>query len=168
MLSRQLIALDSDYPALPLVPRFSLFFFVIVVALLLVAISPMHNKKWNCLILEGINIFQLLCFWKPWNQTSCSFRIIILVFIYLAVSGLGWGMQDLHCIMRDVSLQCTDSLVMSHRLQSTWASLLVAHELSCSTTRRIVVLQPVIKPTSPALQGRFLTTGPPGKSKNSF
>ena len=66
MPSGQLIALDSDYLALPLVPRFSLFFVVvIVVALLLVDISPMHNKKWNCLILEGINIFQLLCFWKP-------------------------------------------------------------------------------------------------------
>ena len=33
-----------------------------------------------------------------------------------------------------------------------------------STVGRILVPQPGIKPVSPALQGRFLTSGPPGKS----
>ena len=36
--------------------------------------------------------------------------------------------------------------------------------LSCSRTCGILVPQLGFKPTSPALQGRFLTTGPPGKS----
>ena len=36
--------------------------------------------------------------------------------------------------------------------------------LSCSTTLGILVSQPGIEPTSSALQGRLLTTGPPGKS----
>ena len=36
--------------------------------------------------------------------------------------------------------------------------------LSCSMTCGILVPQLGFKPTSPALQGRFLTTGPPGKS----
>ena len=36
--------------------------------------------------------------------------------------------------------------------------------LSCPTACGILVLQPGIEPMSPALEGRFLTTGPPGKS----
>ena len=44
------------------------------------------------------------------------------------------------------------------------ASLVVAHRFSCPTTCRILVPLPGIKPVSPALEGRFLTTGPPGKS----
>ena len=42
-------------------------------------------------------------------------------------------------------------------------SVVVAHELSRSVARGILVPQPGMKPVSPALQGRFLTTGPPGK-----
>ena len=42
--------------------------------------------------------------------------------------------------------------------------LVVAHGLSCSAARGILVSRPGIEPASPALQGRFLTTGPPGKS----
>ena len=40
----------------------------------------------------------------------------------------------------------------------------MAHRLSCTTACGILVLQPRIKPTSPALGGGFLTTEPPGKS----
>ena len=42
--------------------------------------------------------------------------------------------------------------------------LVVAHGLSCSTACGILVSRPGIEPASPALQGRFLTTGKPGKS----
>ena len=41
---------------------------------------------------------------------------------------------------------------------------LVVHRLSCLEAYVILVPQPVIKSTSPALEGRFLTTGPSGKS----
>ena len=43
-------------------------------------------------------------------------------------------------------------------------SLAGAHGLSCPVARRILVPQPGIQPTSPAMEGRFLATGPPGKS----
>ena len=33
---------------------------------------------------------------------------------------------------------------------------------SCSLTHGILISQPGIEPTSPTLEGRFLTTGPPG------
>ena len=40
----------------------------------------------------------------------------------------------------------------------------VAHELSCPAACGILVPLPGIEPVSPAFQGWFLTTGPPGKS----
>jgi len=40
----------------------------------------------------------------------------------------------------------------------------VAHGLSCPAACGILVPLPGIEPASPAFQGRFLTTGPPGKS----
>ena len=44
-------------------------------------------------------------------------------------------------------------------LQST-GSIVVAHGLSCSKARGIFLPGPGIKPVSPVLAGRFLTTGP--------
>ena len=41
-------------------------------------------------------------------------------------------------------------------------SVVAAHGLSCSEARRILVSWPGIEPASPALQGRFVATGPPG------
>ena len=58
--------------------------------------------------------------------------------------GLAFSLQDL-------SLWCLDSLV-------------VAHGLSGSIARGLLVLQPGIEPASLALQRGFLATGPPGKS----
>ena len=40
--------------------------------------------------------------------------------------------------------------------------------LSSSVARGILVPQPRIKPASPALQGGFLNTGPPGKAPRIF
>ena len=44
------------------------------------------------------------------------------------------------------------------------SSLVVAHGLSCLAPCGILVPRPGMEPESPALEGRFLTTGPPGKS----
>ena len=63
--------------------------------------------------------------------------------INLAVSGLSWGTQDLP-LQLEVFLG-------------------VAHGLNCSAACGILVPPPGIEPESPALQGGFLTTGPPGK-----
>ena len=43
-------------------------------------------------------------------------------------------------------------------------SVVAARGLSCSAACGILLLRPGIEPVSPALEGRFLTTGPPGKS----
>ena len=42
-------------------------------------------------------------------------------------------------------------------------SLVVACRLSCPTALGILIPSPGIETTSPALQGEFSTTGPPGK-----
>ena len=68
-----------------------------------------------------------------------------ILFIYLAVSSLHW-------IMLDLSLWHVSSLVAEHGL-------------SCpDTSWNPVGSQPGIKLAPLALQGRFPTTGPPGKS----
>ena len=78
------------------------------------------------------------------------------LFIYLAVLGLSCGTQDLHGThVWDLLFQCPDSLV-------------VACVLCWSPICRILVPQPRIKPTFPALQGIFLIHGPPRKSPVSF
>ena len=46
-----------------------------------------------------------------------------------------------------------------------WAqvgSVVAVHRLSCCTACGIPVSRPAIEPLSPALEGGFLTTGPPG------
>ena len=50
----------------------------------------------------------------------------------------------------DLSFQCMDSVV--------------AHRLSCPGACGILLPSPGTEPSSVALQGRFLTSGPPGKS----
>ena len=42
--------------------------------------------------------------------------------------------------------------------------LTVAHGFSCSEARGVLVSQPGVKPTFPALEGGFLTAGLPGTS----
>ena len=64
-----------------------------------------------------------------------------LTFIYFAALGLSCG-------TRNLSLPCAGF------------SLVAARGLSCPAARGILVPQPGMEPTSPALEGGFLTTGP--------
>ena len=56
---------------------------------------------------------------------------------------------------------CTQHLSLRHV-----GSVVVARGLSCPVACGILVSRPGIKPASPALQDGFLTTGPPGKSRD--
>ena len=100
-------------------------------------------------------------YWMCWRfqkgllrKWHLKLRVVFffLIFIYLAVSGRSWGTWDL-------SSRQTDSLVVG------WAQYL---EHSCSAAYGILVLWPGIKLVSPALQGRFLTTGPPVCAQSLF
>ena len=71
---------------------------------------------------------------------SCLYFCCCL-FICLSIGCIRSQLQHMGSL-----LQCTDSLVGTHRL-------------SCPVACGILVPQPGIEPKSPALQGRFLTTG---------
>ena len=68
-------------------------------------------------------------------------HLVLFCFLILAVLGLCWGM-----------------LV---------GSLVVVCGLSCSAAPGMLVPWSEIEPVSPALEGRFFTTGPPGKSQET-
>ena len=76
---------------------------------------------------------------------------------FLFALDLNWSTRDLRCIRQDLSLPCMGSLVVADGFSSCGT-----HGLSFSTCG-ILIPWPGIIPTSPALQGEFLTTGPPQK-----
>ena len=47
-----------------------------------------------------------------------------------------------------------------------WASVVLVHRLSCPAAHGILVPRAEVEPTSPASEGRFLTTAPSGKSQS--
>ena len=73
------------------------------------------------------NIFFIFCSYflnvlLVWNYFSLSW-----LKIYLAALGLSCGTWDLHCVLEDLPLQCTDSLVVMHRLSSCGTQPLLLH-----------------------------------------
>ena len=117
-------------------------------------ISESYQQKVNILMgLESTDIVELVRQKhsgtgeiKFWFHGPYSILIFILL-IYSAASSLS-------CVMQDLSSRHMDLVV-------------TGPGLSCSTACGILVPQLGIKPASPALQGRFLTTGPLGKSPYS-
>ena len=71
--------------------------------------------------------------------------------MYVAASCLICGTRDLRCGTWGLLLRCAGPVV-------------AARGLSCPAAHGILVPRPGIEPASPALEGGFLTTGPPGKS----
>ena len=59
---------------------------------------------------------------------------------------------------------CRGSSCLGARAPGHAGSAVVAHRLSCSMARGILVPGPGMEPVSPELAGRFLTLGPPEKS----
>ena len=117
-----------------------------------------HSLTYNFVVYEGLSCM----FIHLWDLYASDFPIfyscvlflgltIFLLLIYLAALGLSCGTQDLHCVIWDFSLRHTGSKV-------------AMHGLSCSMAWGILDPWSRIEPMSPALQDRFLTTGPPGKS----
>ena len=88
---------------------------------------------------------------------GCSESLLWFVgFLYLWHKGFSLS-TDFSCC-RPLILENADSVV---EVQTS------LDELSCPTACGILVPQPGIKPEIPALEGRFLTTGPPGKFQDS-
>ena len=117
-----------------------------------------HSLTYNFVVYEGLSCMYI----HLWDLYASDFPIfdsrvlslvltIFLLLIYLAALGLSSGTRDPHCVIWDFSLGCTGSKIAMHRF-------------TCAMAWGILDPWSRIEPMSSALQGRFLTTGPPGKS----
>ena len=98
-------------------------------------------------------------------------RLELLNFVYFYLAGLGLcccarafsscGEQGLLSVWGARASHSGDFSCCCSRTLSTWASVVMAHGLSCPDACGILVPRPGIEPTSPALAGGFITTGPP-------
>ena len=81
-----------------------------------------------------------------------------------------WTLQGEHFKKIFYVFGCVEVLVVVRGILrcSPWVSLVVFRGLCCSKACGILVPRPGIQLVSPALEGRFLTTGPPGKSQDRY
>ena len=83
--------------------------------------------------------------------------LILFLCLFCCVGSKFWHSESL--------LHHAGSFVVGQKLKFWWVSSgVTACGLSCSVACGIVVSQAGTEPMFPALQGRFLTTRPPGKS----
>ena len=101
-------------------------------------------------------LFFSLCF-STFSKVNMYY---FCVWVYACVGGRRGELIFIYLI-NCLAVACWIFIFLILRCRS---SLVVAHRLSCSLTYRILVPPPRIKPMSPALQGRFLTTGPQGSA----
>ena len=98
-------------------------------------------------------------------------RLKLLNFVYLYLAGLGLrccarafsscGEQGLLSVWGAMASHSGDFSCCCSKTLGTWASVVMAHGLNCPDACGILVPRPGIEPTSPALAGGFITTGPP-------
>ena len=151
--------------------------------------SPWGGSKGTCLLLSlpfaaaGAHIKPCLNFFFSLASNQFLFQSTYLFTLFLMVLGLRYCTRAFSRQREGATPRCGDGLpIMVASLCcgaqavecsgfsncGSWAlesgSVVIAHHLSRPLTCGILVLQPGIKLVSPALTGRFLTTGPPGKS----
>ena len=98
----------------------------------------------------------LSCSAASWLQCS-SFSLVVVCGFSLC----SCGTQAPGCMG---SVVCgVQALLLRHA-----SSAVLVHGLNCPAACGILVPRPGIEPASPALEGGFFTTGPPGKSQASI
>ena len=107
-------------------------------------------------LLEMILFFNIYWFIWPYQVLVTAHRIFVTAQGSLAVGHGLWRAQA-------QELWQAGSLIAVHGLQSSLASGVAAHGFSCSMACGIIFPCPGIDITSPALPGRFLTTGQSGE-----
>ena len=90
------------------------------------------------------------------------FLTLVYLFIYLAALGLDCFQRAFSSFGEQGLLVAVASLVLGHMGSRRWASVVVAHKLSCPEAHGIIPDQGWMEPMSPALAGEFLTIGSPG------
>ena len=119
---------------------------------------------YNVELVSAIQTSDSVIYKIPSAYTSSSFKSIYLFICLCQVLVVTWGISIV-CIQDP----CNEwTLVVSHGLWNSRASVVGASRLSYFTSRGISVPRPWIELISPALEGGFLTTKPPGKSLFCF
>ena len=126
---------------------------------------PGVGDYWSC-FRAACHSFHLLIYTTAITiLSSCRF---IYLFIYLAASGLRCSTQNLHCGMWDLPLHLKSSSTCDVQAPELLGSAVVTCGLSCPMAWGLSVPRTGIcsrdQTCVPALEGGFLTTGPPGKS----
>ena len=104
---------------------------------------------------------------NTWHTADAQEIFVFYLLIYLlAVRDLSWGTGELCCRVFPCGAQASSSCGM--RALERAGSVITACRLSCSRACGILVPWPGIELVSPALEGRFLTTTPLGKSQEIF
>ena len=132
---------------------------------------PTQPDSWNlgCIFMQGLPSFHFFLifinfgFWLRWvfiavyGLSGLSLVVVSGGYSLLAVCRL----IEVAFLVVGHRLQCVRApVVATYRLQQV-GSVVVAHRLICPTAWDLP--RPGIEPVSPALQGRFSTTGPPEK-----
>ena len=107
------------------------------------------NSRLKCLK-PGSFLFLFIYFWPHWLFVAAHRLWVAALRLSPVAASRGY------CAAAACRLQGAGSIVVVHD----------GH--SCPISCRIPVPRPGAEPVSPALQGRFLTTGPPGKSLELF
>ena len=113
---------------------------------------------------------------RPWQTlTYCLSQWICLLWVFLkhcAVLCCAWAFSS--CREQGLLACCgawtpfvVDSLIVECGLSGGRASVVLSHQLSCLAACGVFADQES-EPASPAWQGRFLTTEPPGKPCSGY
>ena len=120
--------------------------------------QPISVDLWNLILLNGLQSFTIVIYFVIYCY------LLLLLFILSFKLSKIWPVDS--CVLS--ALPVTPSLffggVVLSLYCSTRASLVAVHRLSCPAACPILVPRPGIEPASPALEGGFFTTAPPGKS----
>ena len=116
------------------------------------------------------SIWDLSSLTRDWTCAPCSGKLRVLI---TGLPGKSLQLQFSNWFFSTFSVQffffyCVAAgrtfVVLCGIFPCCALTVVAGGRLSCSKACGVLVPRPGIKPVSPALEGRFLTTGPPGKS----
>ena len=97
----------------------------------------------------------------------CTFLFLIFIYYLFIFGCVGSQLRHLGSLLQCAGSRARGLCSCARCALQLWhkGSVVAAHGLSCPAACGILVPRPGIEPVSPALEGGFLNTGPPGKSQ---
>ena len=127
------------------------------------------SNVWICKAIHFPPEIGLITSFICWLFRFTNFFFIFPLFTYLINLESWQPLPILFAVTREIKIFILSLKICIYLFIYLAASgLIAAHMLRCSMACGILVPWPGIEPASPALQGRFLTTEPPGKCHNNY